>query len=382
MIFISFPDNVDWMSSNRKIFVLTAGYGEGHNTAAKNVQKAIETLGDAEVQVFDLFDICYGRWNKLATKAYLTAINRTPAIWQKFYQMLHETTLVERTLFSMSKMRGLLAKMIEEQKPDAIVSTYPVYSFLLESIFPGEAQRSFVHTTIVTDSITINSVWHRARSDYFIVPNDETAKVMLREGIPGHKVKNLGFPVTPRFSNPEAVRPAPSDQAGRKVLFMINFGKREAPILLARLVQIPNIHVTVTVGRDAALHTRIAEVAAQANRKVEIFGWTDRMPELLMSHHLLISKAGGATVQESTAAKTPMIISQVVPGQEEGNARLLTENECGRVAESHEEIAATVEEAFADDGRLWRKWHTNITRLSRPGAALDIAKFVLDTTEK
>jgi processive 1,2-diacylglycerol beta-glucosyltransferase len=205
---------------------------------------------------------------------------------------------------------------------------------------------------------------------------------MLLARVPEPKVKNLGFPVTPRFSNPGAIRPAPSGQAGRKVLFMINFGKRKAHILLRRLLEIQDLDVTVTVGRDAALRARVEEVVRQAGKDVEILGWTDRMPELLMSHHLLISKAGGATVQEATAAKTPMIISQVVPGQEEGNARLLTENECGVVAESHAEIAAAVQEAFADDARLWRKWNTNIARLSRPCAALDIARFVLETTGK
>jgi len=371
------------MPPNRKILILTAGFGEGHNTAARNVRAAIETVGqgNAQAQVLDLFEICYGRLNDLTRKAYLAAINRTPAVWQKIYQMLDTTTLLEATLFSLSRMRRLLARIIDEQKPDAIVSTYPVYSFLLERIRPGET-KNYVHTTVVTDSITINSAWHRAPSDYFLVPNEETARVMKAARVPEQRMKVFGFPVTPRFATPEAVRPAPSDETGRRVLFMINFGGREAPNLLRRLLEIRNIDVTVTVGRDAALHTRIAETARRANRKVEIFGWTDRMPELLMSHHLLISKAGGATVQETTAAKTPMIISQVVPGQEEGNARLLTENACGRVAESHEEIAATVEEAFADGGRLWRKWHANITRLSRPSAALDIAKFVLDTTEK
>ncbi len=380
MIFISKPDTLCAMAP-RKIFVLTAGYGEGHNTAARNVQKAVESLsqGGVEAQMFDLFDICYGRVNKLTTKAYLAAINRTPALWQRFYKMLDETTLVERTLFTLSKVRALLARMIQEQRPEAIVSTYPVYSFLLESLFPDRAQRTFLHTTVVTDSITINSVWHRARSDYFIVPNAETAKVMLAAGVPEAKLKNLGFPVTPRFSEPGPVRPAPSEEAGRKVLFMINFGKWEAPRLLARLLQNPKIDVTVTVGRDEALRKRVEEVAAQAKRRIEIFGWTDRMPELLMSHHLLISKAGGATVQEATAAKTPMVISQVVPGQEEGNARLLVGNECGRVSESHDEIAATVEEVFAGDAALWHKWNANITRLSRPAAALDIARFVLDT---
>jgi UDP-N-acetylglucosamine:LPS N-acetylglucosamine transferase len=35
----------------------------------------------------------------------------------------------------------------------------------------------------------------------------------------------------------------------------------------------------------------------------------------MLESHLLISKAGGATVQETIAAKCPMIISQVVPGR-------------------------------------------------------------------
>ena len=46
------------------------------------------------------------------------------------------------------------------------------------------------------------------------------------------------------------------------------------------------------------------------------------MPELMMSNHLVISKAGSAIVQEAIAARCPMIINQVIPGQEEGNAEL------------------------------------------------------------
>ncbi len=88
-----------------------------------------------------------------------------------------------------------------------------------------------------------------------------------------------------------------------------------------------------------------SEVKAQAH-PVEILGWTNRMPELLMSHHLVITKAGGATVQEAIAARTPVIISQVVPGQEEGNARLIVENECGCIAPDPEAILEALNSAF------------------------------------
>jgi len=373
------------MPQNRKILILTAGYGEGHNTAARSVRTGIEIVGEgkAEARVLDLFEMSYGRMNKLTTKGYLAVINRAPKVWQKFYEMLDKTTLVEGTLFTMFKMSGLLGKIIAEQKPDAIVSTYPLYAFLLARLHPDKTRRNYVFATVVTDSITINSVWHRAPSDYFFLPNDATAEVMKRAGVPENKMKVLGFPVTPRFAKEAIDRPAPSATVRPRVLFMINFGSREAPALLRRLLAVnPNIDFTVTVGRDQALGARIAEAAKEANRKVEIFGWTDRMPELVMSHHLLISKAGGATVQEATAAKTPMIISQVIPGQEEGNARLIVENGCGRISETHEAISASVAETFKDDARLWRTWNANITKISRPAAALEIAEFVLQTTEK
>jgi UDP-N-acetylglucosamine:LPS N-acetylglucosamine transferase len=48
---------------------------------------------------------------------------------------------------------------------------------------------------------------------------------------------------------------------------------------------------------------------------------------MMHENHLLIGKAGGATVQETIAAKCPMIINHVVAGQEEGNARLDRRNE-------------------------------------------------------
>ena len=155
---------------------------------------------------------------------------------------------------------------------------------------------------------------------------------------------------------------------------MINAGKSVAPEIVARLLDLGDLHLTVTVGRDETLRERV--LAAAAGRDLEIHGWTPHMPELLMSHHLLIGKAGGAAVQETIAAQTPMLITQVVPGQEEGNARLLIENGCGALCPTPELIAAKVRHLFANDAAAWRRWQTNIERISRPDAALQIARFV------
>jgi hypothetical protein len=64
----------------KKILIFTAGFGEGHNTAARNIRDALELVGSDEVnvQVVDLFDRCYGKLNEfIALSTALSSWNRT-----------------------------------------------------------------------------------------------------------------------------------------------------------------------------------------------------------------------------------------------------------------------------------------------------------------
>ena len=56
------------------------------------------------------------------------------------------------------------------------------------------------------------------------------------------------------------------------------------------------------------------------------------MSNLICESHLMIGKAGGASVQEAMASACPMIIDSIIPGQEEGNAELITNKGSGMVA--------------------------------------------------
>jgi histidinol phosphatase-like PHP family hydrolase len=106
------------------------------------------------------------------------------------------------------------------------------------------------------------------------------------------------------------------------------------------------------------------------------------MPRLMATHHIVITKAGGATVQEAIAGRCPMILNQVIPGQEDGNARLVEQLDVGEVAEKNREVAHAVTQAFAKDGKIWRQWKKNLTRLSQPDASLRIAELVLGECER
>jgi len=364
----------------KKVLIFTAGFGEGHNTAARSIRDAIEHIApdDARVEVLDLFESCYGRLNDLVRKAYLAAINRAPRVWGKIYEWLDNSTMVETNLAALARMRNALADVLRTVEPDAVVSTYPVYNYLIDEIYSDGRERNFSQITVVTDSISINSVWYRGFSDYFLVPNEQTAEVMRNAGIPQERLRVFGFPVTHRFADLAASGSRSIPGSGpKKVLYMINSGKKQAPRLLRKLLKLDDIELTITVGRDIALRNQIEAVVRSSERKVQIFGWTNKMPELLHANHLVISKAGGATVQETIAARCPLIISQIVPGQEEGNARLILENDCGAHSIDPDETVEWVKKAFEKKCELWHSWFEHLAPLSRPAASLDIARFVL-----
>ena len=96
-----------------------------------------------------------------------------------------------------------------------------------------------------------------------------------------------------------------------------------------------------------------------------------------MSHHVVVSKAGGATTQEAIAARCPMVVNQVVPGQEEGNCELLLRHSAGALATTPAAVISTLRGAFEGRGQGWTAWHAALGPLARPDAARVIAAQVL-----
>src|SRR5256886_15262102 len=92
------------------------------------------------------------------------------------------------------------SEIIERDRPDVIVSVYPPYPHLLDELC-GPANGSKPRRIVcVTDSITINSIWYRCSTDYFLLANDQTADVLARAGIDRALMRVFGFPVSPRFA--------------------------------------------------------------------------------------------------------------------------------------------------------------------------------------
>lgn len=370
---LSFPrsrDTVGLRTYMASVLILTAGYGEGHNSAARGLHAACANLGLSS-EILDVGAETGGASYSLSRRAYQEIINRTPWAWSLFYRAVDRVPLDRWALKCMPRMAEVVGRHLAEKKPQLVLSVFPVYALVMQHLY-GNGPRPFAFHTVVTDSISINGAWYRAPSDSYIVANEETAQILARAGVEKSLIRPLGFPVSPLFA---LERPARVQPIHPRILYMVNASPTEAPAIIKALLEIPNVEITVTAGRDEAFQKALK--AQTEGKPVTVLGWTDRMPELLMTHHLLIGKAGGATVQETIAAGTPMLITQAVPGQEEGNAQLLFAHNCAALCRKPAAIAAKTRELFADNAALWQTWMGNISQISRPDAAREIVRSTM-----
>ncbi|MCX6951020.1 MAG: galactosyldiacylglycerol synthase [Verrucomicrobia bacterium] len=362
-----------------RVLILTAGFGEGHNAAARALAAACDAAhGPGTARLVDAFALASPRLNALARRAYIGMINRTPRLWSGFYAWLDRSDVFPGALQFLRRETRLVGEMIAAERPTVLCSTYPVYAFMLAQL-AREGRVLPPHFNIVTDSISINSLWWKCPCEGWFVPNPESAEVIRRAGIAAPRIHDAGFPVTPFFSA-HATEFRPPDLAGGatpRVLYIINSGTRHAVETATALLAEGDWSVTCAVGRDENLRRRLEKLTAGRPHPATILGWTDQIPRLLMTHHVVVSKAGGATTQEAIAARCPMIVNQVVPGQEEGNYELLRRHGVGALAETPDAIVRELRRAFADRGQVWSQWRTALSGLARPDAARAIATHVL-----
>jgi hypothetical protein len=126
---------------------------------------------------------------------------------------------------------------------------------------------------VVTDSISINSLWWRAGAAGWFVPNSDSADVMRRGGVAADLLHVTGFPV-PAFFGEQAGRLTPPDLTvpghAPRVLYIINSGTHHATETARRLLDEVSWEVTIAVGRDEPLR-RALTLLFEGNAQV-VFG--------------------------------------------------------------------------------------------------------------
>ena len=93
-----------------RILIVTAGYGEGHNSAARGVRDAL--AGRAEVRVTDLCAEAMPRMFRLTRAAYLWIISRLPRLWKLMYEVSDKRNLAEKPVKGLAPVERFLERLL------------------------------------------------------------------------------------------------------------------------------------------------------------------------------------------------------------------------------------------------------------------------------
>lgn len=369
---LSFPQK------RRNILILSSVLGQGHMSASKAIKQGLEYLygRDYNVSIIDFYEEIGSLFNKATVKAYEGSTKHLPAVYKAFFEGTDAKWPVQLlNLVNYPLNAAKIEKVFKSHNPHIIISAFPVWDYLAKLLIKKLGGIKFV--SVVTDSISIHHAWICGKPDFQIVANTETAISIKKMGGDENKIKILGFPVRREFSTPvnrqEFLKNLNLNPNLYTTILLPTSEKISSTQKMIEEIisQFPDNNLIVICGRDAELYPELETYDHLKNTR--IIGWTDQMPEFIKTADLVITKAGGATVMECVAAKKPMIITQVIPGQEMGNAELIKLHELGII---QKEAKMSIPECISYIQKNQDRFLKNLAKQSNPEANINIAKFI------
>ena len=372
----------------KKVLIFYAAYGGGHLSAAKSIQKYItENLTDVESEMVDCMKYINKPLEKVTTGAYREMAKKAPKLWGKVYFDSEKGLLSEISKDSNKLMAKKLSKLINEINPDLIISTHP-FSSQMASYLKGKGKIDCEIATILTD-FAIHKQW-LVGSEYtnnFFVSNDTMKNDMIDLGINENKIHVTGIPMSDRFFetfDKEAIYKMFNLNPDKKVILFFGGGEfglgkdRTVQVLNFFIKKLTDFQIVAVAGKNEKMKEAFEELAKnnQAEDRVRVLGFTDKVPELMHISCLVVSKPGGLTTTETLASSLPMIIINPIPGQEEENAEFLESKGAGVWLKSTDNPDDIIDLVFKDENKL-EQMKENAIKLAKKNSTKEICNILL-----
>jgi 1,2-diacylglycerol 3-beta-galactosyltransferase len=369
-------------TSPKQILVLTSDMGFGHRSAAKAVAAALESRygEDVQVSIVNAFDHkSVPSVVREQQAEYDRRVREAPELYHIGYQMMDaplSTSLVEIGLTAL--LFQALNDILKRDKPDAIIVTHPMYLEPLHAIF-RHARKTIPVLTIVTDLGTVQRIWFHPVSDVTLVPTERVYDLALEAKLQPASLKITGIPVHPQIFSEK--RPAPEIRAALGIepnrLTALVVGSPRVRNLLdaVRVLNHSNLplQVIVVAGGDDAVYAELQQT--EWHLPVVVYNMVDNMPTLMHAADFIVCKAGGLIVTEALACGLPIMLIDVIEGQETGNAEFVAENGAGEVARMPLDMLETLYHWLSNATQLLQTRAHNARRVGRPQAADEIAEL-------
>jgi 1,2-diacylglycerol 3-beta-galactosyltransferase len=351
----------------RRILILTADMGFGHRSAANAVRAAMEELHGHEAIL---------RENE---NDYDKLVREMPKLYRLGYQFIDtpiSSAIIESGLTVL--LYEALDDILRSFKPDVVIVTKENYLTPLNAVFTM-TERAIPVVTIITDLGTVHRMWFNDVSSYTLVPTQRVYGMAVQARLPTDRVKITGIPVHPRLTketrDPAAIRAELGCRADLTTVLAVggtrvnNMGDALNVLNHSNLP----IQIIAIAGGDDALYVQWQTTEWHVPTKV--YNFVDNMPTLLRAADCILCKAGGLIVTEALASGLPIMLVDVIQGQETGNAEFVVENGAGELVRTPVQVLEVMCHWLLDKRQLLLQYAENAQRVGRPRSAYDAAEL-------
>jgi processive 1,2-diacylglycerol beta-glucosyltransferase len=338
----------------RRVLILSADVGEGHAAAARALAEQIEASPEqVEVTVIDGLAAMGRVLRPVVQDGYRVQLRFLPWSYTLVYWLLERVPPVRWLTRWQLCLFGArpLARRIAEHAPDVVVSTYPAVTVVLARLRRTGAVSCPTVATI-TD-LTGLFFWAQRGIDVHLVMYGESLPSVRR--IAGEGSAQLVRPlISAEFQTPRC--PLQARQAlglpeeGRMVVVSGGgWGVGDVAGAVGELCRVPEVSAIVCLaGHNEQLRERLTSAFAGEPR-VHVYGFTDRMPQLLAAADALVHSTGGVTCLEARATGTPVVSYGLPVGHARLNTRAMAELELLRLANDTDELREHVQASFGEE---------------------------------
>jgi 1,2-diacylglycerol 3-beta-galactosyltransferase len=346
---------------NKRVLFLISDTGGGHRSGAQAIGAALDELPGVVRYQWEIDDIgthCSFPLSQLGP-AYSAALRFAPPV----YGALYHATNGRRRFRGLVRVceplyREQLRDTFLSYKPDVIVSVHPLLNHAaLRARMDAKLRTPLI--TVVTDLGRVHEGWITPEVDAIVVPAREVYQRALERGVPPERIFFLGHPVHPKFeaiseskAELRATLGLPADRTVALLMAGGEGGGKLLPTTLALARSNLALHLVVVTGRNAALRTKLEELAPYLAAPMTVLGYVNNVPALMRAADLLVTKAGPGTLAEASVAEVPVVVYDFIPGQERGNLDYVRTNGIGVVALSTSAVVRSVTRIVHSQERL------------------------------
>ncbi len=334
-----------------------------------------------QTQVVDSYKYAALVVSRVVSDGYLQMVKTIPQMYRYIYNRAERATEVGpfRT-WAHQFTAGNLRPLLERERPDVVVCTHA---------FPCGAMAEYKRiyddappvVGIVTD-FAVHAFWIHENIDGYAVANDAVRDVMIARGISPQCVAASGIPVRPEFAPSQEPRDALRERLDlprdRRVVLMMGGGLGIGPLermMRALETMTHPMAAVVVTGRNARSERRVRATAETIGYPVRALRFVENVYDYMHAADVFVTKPGGLSTAEALVAAVPMVLCKPLPGQEERNARVLSEAGAAVRVRSVRELPAVLDTILNDSGRRARMMAA-AKRLARPDAAGEAASMI------